>query len=462
MRSLNDRWTTAAIAAVVAIVSAIPSLLWAFGSPGLLTDDYVHLESFRRRGVVDAVLTWSFENPARPLAGLYHLLNYGLIGDRPVLQALLLAVLNGALAAAIWLFGRRWLPMEVALGAALLYAIAPNRSSSRFWFATGNYVLAPLLAIVACHLLFDRRRPVVAAATFGAAVLVFEGVIGLVAAAVAGWALLDLRERWRSAPLVVAPSVLALGFIYLQSPKRGRGLGADVESSLVMMSHGVIGSGFWGESVAQYVGAGALAALAALSLAALLPPFQELRGRTTWTRRALVLTVITTAPLIAASLTFAVRGIFDRTNTIPMIAVSVLLASTLHLVDVRRRPALLLAVLPVGLYLFSLNLHDVDDYQDAAREGRVILQRVSGDVPPEVPVVIVFPPPNQDTGTAPFVYANDLDLALRLRPEPRGTTLIPWHRRQCEAIAASEPGAIGYDWLRREIVADAEIVCARY
>ena len=447
---------------VITLLAAFPSLLWAASSPDLLTDDFAHLDRLRRLGVWDAAWSWSFEHPARPLLGPYHLVTYGLIGDRPVLHALLMAALNAALAIAIWQYGRRWIGSEVALAAALLFAVAPNRASTRLWFATGNYLLAALIVLVAAHLLAHHRRPVAAAATFAAGVLLFEGVIGLVVGLLVLWTLPAVRQRIQTAALVVVPSLCAAAWMYALSPKRRSGPDPNIEASLSTLGHGLFGSGFWGEGLTSYLGACAFAALVVLGAVAQLPSFSALRPRTPAVMVGIVLTAFSTAPFAGAGVTFAVRGIFDRSNAIPLLGACLLLAGSVELVGRRHRRGLVAGGALLLAYLLSLGLQDVADYADAADEGRLIVERVLEDVPADPSVVVVWPVPEHGTGVAAFIYPGDLDAALRLRYERRpGRTILPWSAEQCATFARAEPDAVGYDWSRRQRVDDVGQLCSR-
>jgi len=445
--------------AILAALAALPSIAWALSRPDLLTDDYMLVALFEREGHWEAVRRLSFEHPARPLLGPYHLLTHGLIADRPVVHAVVLAVLNAAVSVAMWRFGRRWFTPSVAFAAAAFYAVVPNRASTRFWFPTGNHLLAVLLVLVGFHLLVDRRRRVSGSVVLAAGVLLFEGVIGLVVAGFVLWTGAAPRQRWRSAFLALGPSAAAAAWMYWMSPKRRSGTDPDIIASLSTMGHGLFGSGLWGERLGV-AGVALVAALTVVAIAGLLPSFATLRTSTGPLRAALVVTVLSAGAFVAAGTSFAVRGIFDRTNAVPLVGVALVFATALCWPHGRGRVLSLGVGVVAIVHLLALNLGDLDDYTEAADEGRTILARVAQDVPPDADAIVW--PTSDGPGVAAFIYASDLEAALTLRVGDRpGEKLLPWSRAQCELLAETTPDAVGYDWRRREIVGDPAVLCER-
>lgn len=435
-------------------------MLWALADPDMLTDDYALLAAFDD-GIVQAVRSLSFEHPARPLLGPYHLITHGVVGDRPVVHALILAALNAAVVVAMWRYGRRWFGPGVASIAAALYAVAPNRASTRYWFPTGNHLLAILLVLVGVHLLVDRRRIGPAAVALASAVLLFEGVIGLAVGAVTIWAWPAFRQRLKYALLALAPSISAAGWMYWMSPKRRLGTGPDTSGSVSTLGHGLFGSGLWGDALGV-VGVALAVAITTVAVAGALPSFRRMVDRTQVARAGAALTAFAAGAFVAAGTSFAVRGIFDRTNAVPLVGVALLLAGSVYLLGQRRQLLAVVAWAPAVAYLFLLNLADLQDYREAAEEGRAIAGRVTDDLPADIGDVIVFPSGQHDTGVAAYIYPSDLDAALDVRGhEHDGAVLIPWSAAQCMELAVEMPQAVGYDWLQRELVDEPLELCQR-
>jgi hypothetical protein len=445
------------ISLVLAALAAAPSLAWAARGADLLTDDYGHLLVYRDTGAAGALWSWATENPARPVAALYHLLTYGLVGDRPALQALVLAIVNGACAAAIWGWGRRWGAPHLSLGAALLFAVAPNRTASRYWVATGNYVLAPLLALVGYHLLRDKQRPWLAALAFTAAILTLEAVIGLVLAMLVAWVVVDPRERWTAATLVLLPGVLAALVVTAMSPKVGVH-DFDIVLSLQTLPYGLFGVGLWGDLAP--LGLVLLAVAFVIGLAGALPSFGVVLDRTRDLRVALGVIALTMAPFVLTARFFSGRGFFDRSNTIPLVVIGALFAALVDLVDTRARRLLLGPVAAAAVAVYSLNLGGLEDYRAAAAEGRTVTERLVADVPAGGGTVVVVPPGEYHSGAVAFVYPGDLAAAMRLRHPAFGPVLMPSSEAACIAMTHGEGDVSLYDWRRRSTVSPTRDGCA--
>ena len=104
----------------------------------------------------------------------------------PVLHALLLAVICAGLGVLVFLVAERLWRTGLAIWIAAVYAVLPNRGSTRLWFAVATYPLAIVLLLLGVLLLL-RGRPVLAAVLLAAATLTYEGVFGLALLAVATW-----------------------------------------------------------------------------------------------------------------------------------------------------------------------------------------------------------------------------------------------------------------------------------
>jgi hypothetical protein len=237
-----------AIAAGLAVVAGAPSVAWGMLGSDYLTDDFWVALAFERDGIVKGVSDLAFVVPARPASALYYLIIYQGIGQHPLLQALLMAVINGAAAVFVWLALRCVVQERTALITALLFAVGPNRSATRMWFAVGPYPLAVACLAVATVVLYRRDRIGWAGALLVTGVLLSEGTAVLALLVLVPWVLEDARGRWRGA-LVAAGSVIAAAlFMFVLSPKRGQ-VGPGPFDYVETISHGLFGRGFWGQSV---------------------------------------------------------------------------------------------------------------------------------------------------------------------------------------------------------------------
>lgn len=455
---LTDRPEMAATivgTATIAAVSALPSMLWAARGPRFLTDDYGHFRRYESLGGLEAAWQWSFVHPARPLLGPFHVLTYGILGDRVYLHALLMAVLNVGLAIGLWTLLRRWLRPDVAFAAALLFAASPNRGSTRMWFATENYLMATLVVVVAATLLY-KGRVVAAACSFTAATLLYEGTIGLTVAAVAIWWMTNRHDRSRNAALVLTPVVAAAGFVWLISPKRGDGTGWTI--AVQTIGNGLFGSGAWGSSFGV-AGAALVVGIVTIGVASTLPGFRWVAERSSAPRLGALVLVTTATPLVAAGAIFGVRGLFDRTNLVPMIGVSITLATAADFFEGRIRTAAIALLFGVTATWLWSAIADVDDYVEAAELGEMVIDRVDQDVPRNDALAIVGPPMPTRTGVAAFVYPSDLDAATGRSSGEAGTTLMPSSPETCHELVQENPSAILYDWKRRAFPSDAEDLC---
>lgn len=433
------------------MLAAGPSLLWAIVGPGLLTDDFGHALTFKENGLLGGLVDRSFESTSRPLVGVYYLLTYGLLGERPVSHALVLGILNAALVVIAWRVGRRLMPTHLAFVAALVLAVAPNRASTRLWFATGNYVLATTLVLVGFWLLAVARRPPLAAVVMCTAVLLFEGTAGLLLALVGMWVLCDARSRLSLGAVVAAPAAIAALGMYLASPKRG-GDGPSPGDSIETIGGGLFGSGLWGSDIAGGIGPVVFGGLIVVSLARLLPSFAHESAPLHWVRVGLVIVSLSALPFVVGGSPFAVRGIFDRTNLVPMVGVALILGAGAE--ALRARSAVLWAVsVTVGATLmYVANVQDVRDYDTATESGEIIYERVRSDLPLDGRRVIVVPPDPGAPGVAAFVYPTDLAAALALRSEGDVSGITqPWTAEACRSEVGAAGGAMVYDWRRRGI-----------
>ncbi len=132
----------AAISWVVALLAALPTLIAALLSPELLLDDI----EFAARARFEGFGGFIDEMGYRPGQGLIHGLQFTLLGNRPALHLVVLAIGNGATAMLFWRLLRSVVSRPIALGSIAAFVVLPNRGSLRFWTSTlPNHVAMCLL-----------------------------------------------------------------------------------------------------------------------------------------------------------------------------------------------------------------------------------------------------------------------------------------------------------------------------
>lgn len=417
-------------------LATLPSLAWGIKGADYLTDDFVLANDMARRGVLRSSWDLAVVAPRRPGAAPYFGMIYGAIGDHPAVQASLLAVLNALVVLVLWRALRRVISPDAALVAALVFAVVPNRGSTRMWFAVGSNVLA-LVCVLVGFVLASRERhpPAVVALVLG--VLMYEGVAGLALLAVVWWWSGAPRERWARALTPAGAVVVTAGVLWAVSPKRDVDGPGPFHHAGTILS-GVLGHGFWGNEVVGALASMAILVLAAVCAAQLLPSFRRSSGPVP--REVVVgavIVLVASMPFMVGGAPFAVRGIFDRNNLVPDVGVCVILGSVLAAVVRRSRPLGFAATAAVALLLAAGNLQDVRDYRAAVADGQALASRLERDVDPTVGQVVVLPPLPGDTGVDQFILGNDLTAAMELRLGRAWRAVrMPALTDDCEAVIA--------------------------
>lgn len=431
---------------VVALLSAVPTLVWALTGAQFLHDDWDLALQF---GQGDAAHRWSefwvaaTQHPARPGAALYYLVTYGALGMHPVLHALLLAVICGVLGILVFLVAERLWRTDIAIWIALVYAVLPNRGSTRLWFAVATNPLAVVLLLCGMLLLL-RGRPLLAGLALAGAVLTYEAVFGLALLAIAVWVLVDLTRRWKVGAVVAACVVAAGGLLYLISPKRTGGTHVGGFGRMMSSQFGV-GLFEW-SSVARLA---PVVLTVGLLLVVVLHYRQQRRYRGV-VISGFVLLLAGWFPFFMTDWPIATDGFFDRANGVVGLGTAVLLGALLSwLVLVVPRPAgAAVAVVVVG-FLLTLNVIDVDAFRKAADQGNTLLAHVADDVPAGSEPLRVAPPPGAVRGVEQFPAGHNLSSALQFR---RGDWVAFWIDPGVEEAPPPADGAC-YDPTTRTIAA---------
>lgn len=293
--------------ALLACAAALPSLATGLFGGGFLTDDWAVWLVFDQNGLMEGLWQLAFEQPARPLAAPYYAVLYEVIGDRPVIQAIVIAVVNAFVVVAAWLFGRRVLPPNVLWPTLEVFALAPNHAMTRSWFVVGTYPLALALVFVGLWQLV-RGRHVAAAGLLFVATLLYEGVVVLAIAIVLMWAAAAWKARLRPAIVAVSPTVVLAAGLFLLSPKRsGDGPKPFNNASSLLSAH--FGTGMWEYPLlARVVGAISLLVLV-WAVAVHMPSWRSSAREPRWLLVGVVVLVAGAAPFVFAGATFATTGL---------------------------------------------------------------------------------------------------------------------------------------------------------
>jgi hypothetical protein len=188
---------------------------------------------------------------ARPGAGATYALTFGLLRDRAVLHAVLLA--GVVVLTAVWVdrLARHVLPSRVAFGIALTWLVIPNHTSLETWPSALNITLALLFVLIGTERLLRAKRTV--ASDVASAVLLSAGVLCYEAVgpfAVAEVLLAAVRARRRGEPAMrlLALSGVALGaaaaWMLLNWNDAKSGIDAQIDPVQVVNAHfatGVLG-----------------------------------------------------------------------------------------------------------------------------------------------------------------------------------------------------------------------------
>lgn len=437
---------------LVFILGGLPSLFWALWGADYLTDDFVVAMWFEHMGIAEALRSIAVERPGRPLAGFYYLFIYQGIGDAPMLQALWLGLVNGAMAAAVQRTSLLFVSARTAFLGGVLIALMPDRATSRLWFVVGSYVLAIIIVCLATQVLWRKRWILPSAILFASSVLLYEGVIGLAVISGAWWTW--SKRAWRGGAIVLAGPVAAALVMLALSPKAG-GLRFGAVDTI---AHGLFGEGLWGPGVLGLVGLIAMLGLIVWSAVSAIPKYHRPGNRfDTELRRATATALAAAAPLAYVSLIFGSGGINDRNNLVPSVGVGLIIAAAIHHLQNRNRVAGHALITATIALFVVLNVADVADYVGAVRDGATVSERVIADIEPGKGLVLVGPPLDGGRGMEQFILQEDLRASLLLREGLSWSTV--WMakdpascRRLAERFGSDSGSVVFYDWRSRSTV----------
>ncbi len=430
---------------LLALAASLPSLASGLLGGGFLTDDWGVWLVFDQNGLVDGLWQLAFEQPARPFAAPYYAVLYEVIGDRPVLQGLIIAAVNASLLVTAWLFGRHVLPAKVLWPTLVVFALAPNHAMTRLWFVVGTYPLALAMMFLGLWQLL-RRRNLAAAGLLAAGTLVYEGVVVLAVTLVVMWAAPAWRERLRAAFVAVTPAVVVAAGLFLLSPKRdGDGPDPFDNASSLVSAH--FGTGMWEYPLlAQVVGAVLLLAVV-VAVAAQLPSWRSSSIEPRWLLIGVVVMLAGAAPFMYAGAVFATTGLFDRNNLVPSVGTALVLGSGWAWLR-SWRPNIAAVVAIGGISWFAaMQAVDVDNFRQAVSRGDAVIGALAAapGVDDASPIIVVPEQVSNGTGMADFVYHGDLVAAMRYRHGGDWSRVLLIERLDCGSLDTSAPVQV-FNW----------------
>lgn len=425
------------------------TIAYAIGGAGYISDDYYMEDIVRNDGVIDAMVFFGFEAPARPLMGPYFAILYGVLPHFAGAQWLLLAAVNGLATLALWVYTRRTVGVEIGIYATAVFILLPNHSAVRFWHAGGNIALAVALVLLAAVCLHAGRSPWLGGALLVAGMLVYEAVFGLAIGLIGCWLIearfvgtdrlsaMEIRRRVRVAAVMATMLTVAALTAYLRSPKRvsleQTGPGWPDRQAL----DGLLGEGLTGASGLGVISLVVVAGACAWGVASFLPSFGANRSDIDrGFRFGAVLLVSSTAPLIYVGREFGVSGVFDRDNYVPSVGIVLLIGSVWALAASRFRTASHIAAVALLMWLASATIDDLGEYRDAVARGDALVEELVRNVDPSGSTVIVVPPLENWRNLEAFIYPADLAIALTwFHGEEWRNTRMPWTTGACVEIA---------------------------
>jgi hypothetical protein len=436
-----------------AVAASMPSIVWAATGAGFISDDWFISSRFRRLGVLDAMWEHAFVTPARPVVALYNAAIYAGVGERPVVQALIMAAINMALVVALWLLGTHLLPRRLLAPAVLAYALLPNRAATRLWFAAGPPALSLTFAALGILMLI-RRRTFVSGALLVVSCLLYEASIVFAFVVAAAWGAQALADRWRQVVIALTPAAIAAVLSYLRSPKRtGSGGPAPFENALTLLP-AQFGNGLWSApAISNLLGRGLLIFVVIAFATQAFPSFRSDRMQWRWAFIGFVLVIASALPLFVAGAPFATVGVFDRNNLVPGVGAAIVLSSAWSLLHERWRPVAQIAGVATLLLFFLLSMQDVSRWTAAVRDGDRALQSVvaaltDSEVESGELVIVAPPQPGDDRAVSAFIYSEDLRTAVEARTGRLYERLILVENAPCTAAALQTGTITTLDWER--------------
>lgn len=381
-----------AAVAVMALLGALPSLLWAATGPWPIHDDWALAGAIHHQSAWAAFLSL-VHHPGRPVAAAYYVATYRLFGAHPVWHALELAVLNAAATGLFVVAVKRLGGARLAIAAGGAWILLANRGTTRFWAAMAPAVLALCLLLAGVLLLTHAKpRPWLATALFAIAVMSYEAVAALcVAALVVAWWHEPQRSLRRVVPLL-APVFGAAGVVLLNSGSRSEGTHLFANASRWFPAQ--FGVGVFGSARLSVLLGLALLIAAVLAVAHVVTRHHKADVVARQVVAGLAVMALGIAPLVAVGFPVGTSGLFDRGNLFADLGAAVVFGAIACAVVARlNRPVAVVALAAIAAVMATPLLTSLHDYQLAARHGRAVGAELSALGPEAVAQPLVVGPP---------------------------------------------------------------------
>ncbi len=417
---------------VAGACSLVASGLYAVLGTGYVLDDWFTLRNAHFQGAWASAGT--AQQTARPGAAVVYAIIFGVIGQHPLVTLAVQAVIGAATAMLLVRLLGRFLPLNLALGATLLWVLLPNHTSLEVWASATNISLCVLLAVAATDMLCATRPAVrwSALVVFAAAGLCYEAILPLAAALIliVPW-IRRGRPDWR----LVGGGAVALGGVALwvvthwQPAKQVSKSWADL--SQIFAAHfgwGIVPSGPVA-SVLLLVGLiGSALAVARL----VMPSVRSQAGPPEWCVAAgLAIMVLGTIPF--ARYLYAPLGAGDRFNFVSSIGGAMVWAGVTAMAWAWRRPLSVVVVIGLAVAAGVARIDRAVLWHRAGHDALAIQKGVVAAIPHPNGVVVVGPAPIQQQDLSAYLDQSNIEGALQLAyDDPHLKAGLAFNRRQFE------------------------------
>ncbi len=396
------RTTSASRVPLIAIglLAAVPTLV-GMASSGFVVDDWQLLDQERTSW------TWwlhGIDIRFRPIQAAYHGLTFAALGAHPNAHLLLVAALQAGCAILVVLAARRWFPPTTALLVGAVWAVLPNRGSTRLWISAAPVTIAIILLLLGVLAATSHPpRSWLATLCCCLSVLCYEAGVGLCLVVVV-WAWWREGDEWRDRLLRssrgLVPFIATLEWNIATSPKHptgshGRALGVPD----ALFGHGL---------VPRALGPIAVVAIASAIVGGIVLGLRS--GRRAEVTRlvgaGITAAVLGSVPFVLAGFEQVNEGPADRANAFAGLGVALVLAGALLGWWERRRTATVLVAGCAAVLVVSANVDDIRDVSAAAHDGVSVVHAIEVLPPSLRHQRLVLAPTTNHDGWIPFGFGS--------------------------------------------------------
>ncbi len=390
----------AVIGLLVVVATAVPTAVAALRRPELLLDDVEFAARARFEGWGGFVPEMGY----RPGQGLIHAMQFNVIGERPAIQLLMLAIGNATAAWLFWKLLSLTVPRPIALATITTFVVLPNRGSLRFWTSTlPNHVAMCLLlcsAIVATGAIkrtqagrrrgpdaLDHSTTAWVAATILSllSIVTYEATISL--APFITLALAITSSSWRARVAYPAAVLVLYGtaavILKNRSPRvEGTTFFANPFDAVPKHLNGIAPRPF------VVIGSLIVISCALWALGTVVRDRQRASGEAKLAACGVVIALAGLAPFAAAGFNIQSQGVLDRAHYFPTLGTALLLGTAVHVfynsaVSRGGRPGALRPLLSCAVALSLVGVfNDLGPYVRSADDFRTTEAAIAQLMPP--------------------------------------------------------------------------------